>query len=471
MSFVTVNYYFFFGAVLLIYILLPHRLQNILLLIASYFFYAYWNLSFTYLLLLTTVIDFYAGLKIAEANSKRAKRFFFFISLGSNLLILFTFKYGNVFIDCYNALLKTYGNNGHIVALKIFFPVGISFYVFQSLSYTIDIYRGFTKPTKNFINYALFISFFPQLIAGPIERSHHMLPQIENKRTFSFENVKIGAHLIFWGLFQKLFVADTLALFVRDMGTHPTAYSGGELLVGLYATAFQGLADISGYTDIARGTARILGFDLVKNFNLPYFASNISSFWNRWHMSVTGWFRDYVYFPIFAATRGKTHISVLTLLICIALWHSLSLQSFLRGLYFGLAIIAYHFLKRFFFQRRSETTAGWPDKVLTVFGILITFHLVCFGILFLIQVTPMQMLHLPVHIFTTFNFGVYATNLLRIAPFVAPLLIVHILQAITKDDLFILKQGFIPKVAFYWLAFLLLYGVGVIARPFIYYQY
>jgi D-alanyl-lipoteichoic acid acyltransferase DltB (MBOAT superfamily) len=471
MSFISFEFYSFFAIVFTLYVLLPHKLQNVLLLAASYYFYASWDIRFVYLLILTTVVDFYCGLNIGSTLTERTKKIFLFLSIATNIIVLIVFKYGNFFIGRYNHILTAFGDTSHSLVLHIFLPIGISYYIFQSLSYTIDVYRGHAKPTHNFINYALYLSFFPHLLAGPVDRSRDLLPQIENKRTVSFDTIKAGAHLIFWGLFQKLFVADSCALIADNYLSHPLQHTGAELLVGTYAFAFQLFADIAGYTDIARGTAKCLGFDLAINFHLPYFATNISNFWQRWHISVTSWFRDYVYFPLLISSKGNAYVSSFVALFCIAIWHTLSLNSILEGIYFGCIVVLYHVIRKIL-SPLTPMSGRHPllhRTRLFCFGFL-TFHFVCIGWLFDKTSAIPTIL---IRIFNDFHATTFGSAIALLARFLVPLLIVQVFQAIRKDELFILKAGFWGKVIFYWILFFLLYGVsgGVIIRPFIYLQY
>jgi alginate O-acetyltransferase complex protein AlgI len=343
---------FFLVVFSLYWLVLRKRAQNILLLIASYIFYGFWSWKFLSLLLISTIVDYFVGLAIGKAETQRRKRHLLYISLLTNLGLLGTFKYAGFFISEAEAFLTTLGFQVHPHTLAIILPVGISFYTFQTLSYTIDIYRGKLKPTRNLLDFALFVSFFPQLVAGPIERATHLLPQVQSPRTFSFDAAASGIQLMFWGLFKKVVIADNLAPFVNAVYGQPSAYDGAMLATATAFFAFQIYCDFSGYSDIARGCARTLGFDISVNFRLPYFSKNPVEFWQRWHISLSTWFQDYLYFPLAMhyvrkggwLAKYRAHIVAMTL---IGLWHGANWTFILFGLYWGLVIAFYLVTKEF----------------------------------------------------------------------------------------------------------------------------
>lgn len=473
MSFTSLEFYIFFAVVFFIYALLPHKPQNILLVLASFFFYAYWDWRFCSLLIVLIVTDYFCALAIENNNEVRKKRIYLLISITTNLSILGIFKYMNFFISQFEQIFLSFGFHPSLLALRIIFPLGISFYTFQSLGYTIDVYRGYSKPAKSFLDYSLFVSFFPLLVAGPIERADHLLPQIQAKRVIVFQNIKLGLHLIYWGLFKKIFVADTCAIISDNILLHFNNYSGAEILVGMYAFAFRMYGDISGYTDIARGTAKCLGFDLAINFRLPYFATNVSEFWRRWHISVTSWFRDYVFSPILFATKGNSYLSSFVTLFCIAIWHSLSLNSIIRGCYFGFMVIIYYVIRNNAGIFNFKNDKVWIKKAMSVFFGIVTFHIVCLGWLFLLNIETSRIPQLAWRVLSNFDTGVFITNFVWLFKYVWLLFAVQVLQAVKKDEFFILRSNFVFQAVFYVAIFMLLYGVnnGVIIRPFIYLKY
>lgn len=286
-----------------------------MLLVASYIFYGWWDWRFLGLIAFSTIVDWLVGLKIHTANqneqpedknhrSSIALRWLF-LSLFVNLGLLTYFKYANFFIESWVNVWGSIGVTMHASSLQIILPVGISFYTFQTLSYSIDIYRRQLEPTTNFLNFAAFVSFFPQLVAGPIERAKALLPQLENKRKFEYELAASGVQLILWGMFKKVVVADTAALYVNDIFNNVDEHIGPRLIFGAICFAFQIYGDFSGYSDIAIGTARLFGIRLMTNFKAPYFSRDIAEFWRRWHISLSTWFRDYVYIPLGGSRVGK----------------------------------------------------------------------------------------------------------------------------------------------------------------------
>ena len=281
------------------------KLQNILLLGSSYFFYACWDYRFLFLLIFSTLLDYYTGLKMADAESKHKKRFWFWLSVCVNLGFLGVFKYYNFFAESLTESLSHIGIKTNFWTIKVILPVGISFYTFHGLSYVIDIYKDRIKPSKDFIQYAVFVSFFPLLVAGPIERATHLLPQVEKKRTFDFSNATDGLRQILWGLFKKIVIADNCAEFANTIFNNSAQYSGATLVLGVLFFTFQIYCDFSGYSDIALGSARLFGIDLLRNFAFPYFSRDIAEFWRRWHISLSSWFKDYLYIPLGGSKGGK----------------------------------------------------------------------------------------------------------------------------------------------------------------------
>ncbi|MFR9165858.1 MAG: MBOAT family O-acyltransferase [Dysgonomonas sp.] len=280
--------------------------QNILLLLASFFFYACWDWRFLSLLFFSILINYWTGLKIhSESDNKGKKKTILIISLIINIGILSFFKYFNFFIDSFNTLLSGFGFNSSLHTLSIILPVGISFYTFHGMSYILDVYKNKIEPTKNLADYSLFVSYFPLLVAGPIERANHLLPQLKERREFKYENVSEGLKQILWGLFKKVAVADLCAVPANQIFETYSTQPAGTLLLGAFFFTIQIYGDFSGYSDIALGTSRMFGIKLLKNFNYPYFSRDIAEFWRRWHISLSSWFKDYLYIPL-GGSRGGT---------------------------------------------------------------------------------------------------------------------------------------------------------------------
>jgi alginate O-acetyltransferase complex protein AlgI len=323
MLFNSFEFLFFFPFVFVVYWFVVNRnlkLQNAFLLVVSYVFYGWWDWRFVFLLILSTLIDYSFGL-IIERTTK--KKLYLWLSIFNNLAILGFFKYYNFFADSVAEGLTYFGFHPDIYLLSIVLPVGISFYTFHGMSYVIDIYNGKSKPITDFVSYAVFVCFFPLLVAGPIERAHHLLPQVLKPRKFLWSDAKEGVRLILWGFFKKVVIADNLGLYVNDAFNNYQSASSVELVFGVIFFAFQIYCDFSGYSDIALGTARLLGFELMINFKTPYFARDIAEFWRRWHISLTTWFRDYLYIPLGGSKGGRWQAIRNTFIIFIVsgFWH------------------------------------------------------------------------------------------------------------------------------------------------------
>lgn len=299
------------------------NVQNLFLLIVSYVFYGWWDWRFLSLIIISSLVDYLVGLKIPSVSKQRHKTLLLLISLSVNLGLLGFFKYYNFFVESFIDAFSVFGIQLHSSTLSIILPVGISFYTFQTLSYTIDIYREKLKPTKNIITFFAFVAFFPQLVAGPIERAANLLPQLNKPRHFDYERAKDGLRQILWGLFKKVVIADTCAIFVNDIFANHELYSGSILLLGGIYFAFQIYGDFSGYSDIAIGTARLFGISLMRNFNYPYFSRDIAEFWRRWHISLSTWFRDYVYIPLGGSHGGTRKIlsNIMIIFLVSGFWH------------------------------------------------------------------------------------------------------------------------------------------------------
>jgi len=373
MAFTSFSFCIFIFVILILYWnSKDKRIQNIILLLGSYLFYGFIHPWFCILLASSTVVDYFCGLAMKRYPDKKKR--FLIISLCSNLGMLGFFKYFNFFIENVDALLILAGLGSSEISLKIFLPVGISFYTFQTLSYTIDIYKGQLKPTKNFIDFALFVSFFPQLVAGPIERAQRFLPQIQNQRNWDTDRFFSAIPLMTWGFFKKLVVADNLSIYANKVYLLESP-SPILLFAGTLAFTVQIFADFSAYTDIARGSARLIGFDLIKNFNAPYLAVNPSDFWRRWHISFSTWIRDYLYIPL-GGSRVNTLAKYIFVVTCTmglsGLWHGASWNFVLWGFFHAAILIVY---------KRLGKAGRWrpANKVNHCLSVLIMFLLTVFG--------------------------------------------------------------------------------------------
>lgn len=329
MLFNSLAYGIFLPCVFILYWILPHKIRWPLLLVASYFFYMSWNASYIILIVSTTVVSWICALCMEKTGNKRVKKLCIAIALLISLGLLFVFKYYNFTLD----VLEILSSSVHIPRLDVLLPVGISFYTFQTLSYVIDVYHGKTKAEKNFGVYATFVSFFPQLVAGPIERSSNLMPQITSKKSFDYNSATYGIRLILWGLYKKMVIADNLAVFVDRVFNNVHEYTGSSLIIACFFFSIQIYCDFSGYSDIARGSAKLLGIDLMENFKSPYFSSSIREFWSRWHISLSTWFRDYVYIPLGGnrVSKIRTVLNCLITFLISGLWHGASVTYVVWG--------------------------------------------------------------------------------------------------------------------------------------------
>jgi D-alanyl-lipoteichoic acid acyltransferase DltB (MBOAT superfamily) len=364
----------FLPVVLLVYYRLSHRLQNVWLLAAGIVFYGWWDWRFLGLLGATTVLDYIASHRIHAATTQGVRKRWLLASLTGNLTILGFFKYFNFFVDSTEALLGSFGVTVHPPTLRVILPIGVSFYTFQEIAYTIDVYRGHLKPCRRFLDFALFVCYFPQLVAGPIQRATDLLPQLEQPRRITGEQIRAGAQLIFLGLFKKVVVADALAPMADVHFGQPQAFSGASLLFGLYLFAVQIYGDFCGYSDVARGISKLLGVELALNFRQPYFATSITDFWRRWHISLSSWLRDYLYIPL-GGNRGSSFATYRNLMLTMllgGLWHGASWTFVVWGGLHGL-YLAVHKAMGAGRERAGASSSG----LVNVLKGLATFHLVC----------------------------------------------------------------------------------------------
>jgi alginate O-acetyltransferase complex protein AlgI len=384
MLFNTLEFWVFFGFVLAGYAVLRRRPQNLLLLAASYFFYACWDWRFLGLLLLSTTADWLLAAAIARSRgTSRAKRLVA-VSVSINLLFLGFFKYANFFLASADDLLASLGLAAVPFHLDVVLPVGISFYTFQSISYIVDVYRGEIEPARDPVDFALFVAFFPHMVAGPIMHSSALLPQMQRERRMCWKDIASGFQLAMWGLFKKMVIADNLAEIATPIFQHKLSLQPGFIHVGAFAFALQIYCDFSGYTDIARGVARIMGFTLMNNFEHPYFATSITDFWRRWHISLSSWLRDYLYIPLGGNRHGTwaTYRNLFLTMLLGGLWHGAAWTFVLWGAYQG-ALLA---IERALGGRRLILdvfeTRGLGGKVVWLLRVLICFHFVCLGWIF-----------------------------------------------------------------------------------------
>ena len=344
-----------------------------------------WNPIYIVLILFSTVVDYFVAIQLDKSTRKRQRQWLLGLSLLANLGLLFTFKYYNFFNSAIEDTLLLLGYEYSYSVLNVLLPVGISFYTFQTLSYTIDIYKGRQRAQKHFGKFALFVSFFPQLVAGPIERSTHLLPQFDKKFDFDYLRITDGLKLMFWGLFKKIVIADRLAIIVNQVYNNAPDYDGFALALATVFFAFQIFCDFSGYSDIAIGCAKVFGFDLMKNFNKPYYAKSISEFWKRWHISLSTWFRDYVYIPLGGnrTSKGRWYANLFITFFVSGIWHGANWTFLIWGALHGFYLIAAIILspvKNWMYHKLG--VADHSRLPVKVWQTGTTFLLVCFAWIF-----------------------------------------------------------------------------------------
>ena len=378
----------FLGTLLPLYYCLRHRQQNLLLLAASYFFYGWWDWRFCGLLALSTVVDFFVANYMASTANARWRKVLLWVSICVNLGILGLFKYFDFFVKSAAGMITTFGMNPNELLLEVALPVGISFYTFQTLAYTVSVYRKQVKPTKDFISFAVYVAYFPQLVAGPIERSENLLPQIQKPRRVDEEKITSGLLLMLMGFFKKIAIADAIAPLVdqafsgmlgEGMRQGPLSIHTTGLMTGIYLFAIQIYCDFSGYTDIARGVSRLMGIELMLNFKQPYFSSNITEFWRRWHISLSSWLRDHLYIPLGGNRHGKARMycNLMITMLLGGLWHGAGWTFVVWGGLHGLYLAVHKWFtgeKKIGLEPPPSSLAGWLAKLAKMF---LTFHLVC----------------------------------------------------------------------------------------------
>lgn len=492
MLFNSVEFLIFFPIVTLIFFVVPKKLRCFWLLIASYYFYMCWNPQYAVLIGASTVVTYLSGIAMASLSKKKTlsaeqkikgKKLIVAGSLIFNLGILVVFKYANFFLENIYGLLNQLGISVVERTLDILLPVGISFYTFQALSYTLDVYRENIDAEKSLIKYALFVSFFPQLVAGPIERTGNLLTQIrkiETESRFDFENIRHGLLLMFWGLFQKLVIADRAAILVDTVYNNYTAYGFMSITAATIIFAFQIYCDFDGYTNIARGAARILGIHLIKNFKQPYLATNIQDFWRRWHVSLTSWFTDYLYIPLGGSRKGtKRHlVNVLIVFTISGLWHGANwtyvVWGFLHALYQCVGIM----------RRKAQKNAALaPSLIRRIASIMITFGLVDFAWIFFraesLSMTFRIFLQMLTHpgVSSLLHMGLNPVNM---GILIVSLLILLFVDILHEKNISIFKAVFkmplwrrwIIYAGLIWSCILLgIYGIAYTSSQFIYFQF
>lgn len=497
MLFNSLEFLLFFPIVCLIYFAIPHKLRWIWLLVSSYYFYMCWNPKYALLIFTSTFITWLSGYFIDrfnkvddKARAKRLKNIIVAVSFISNLSILFFFKYFDFAINNINSVLGLIGVELLNPSFDVILPVGISFYTFQALSYTMDVYREDIPCEKNFFRYMLFVSFFPQLVAGPIERSKNLIHQLKEKHSFDFERVKSGLLLMLWGFFQKLVIADRVAISVNAVYNSHTDFGGAEIVLATLLFALQIYCDFSSYTDIARGAAEVMGFKLMDNFKQPYFARSIAEFWRRWHISLSGWFKDYLYIPLGGNRKGEArkYLNIMIVFLASGLWHGASWTFVIWGALHG----AYQIIGGLTLPAREKLcrrlSINRDSRIHRLFQRIVTFALVCFGWIFFRANSMSDAMSMVGRIFASLNpltlvggglwrMGLDKAQLLVILASVIVLIAVskthydgkHFRPRVMRSNIFV-RWTLIFALLFTVLIFGI-YGPGYSASQFIYFQF
>ncbi len=483
MLFNSFEFFIFLPIVFCLYwfVLKKHlKLQNILLLIASYVFYGWWDWRFLSLIMLSTLVDYFVGIQIHKNEIVKIRKRWLRASIIFNLSLLGFFKYFNFFIDSWIDAFNSIGYHMDHFTLNIILPVGISFYTFQTMSYSLDISKRKLEPTKDFIAFATFVSFFPQLVAGPIERASNLLPQFFKKKKFEYRMAVDGARQILWGLFKKIVIADNCASYVNEIFQNYSDYSSGTLILGVIVFAFQIYADFSGYTDIAIGVAKLFGFNFKRNFNYPYFSTNISDFWKRWHISLSSWLNDYLFTPLAIECRNyKKHgifFAVFITFLISGLWHGAGWNYIVWGGLHGLFYIPIIFSKKRFSSISSNKINPKTKSTLKDLPkILLTFAMVCFTYIFFRSINLTEAINFNKAILD----GLVTNNIInikipdvRIILFVPCLIFIEWIQRDKEFGMDLQKMSFtILRWLIYFLMIFLIIIFGAKSQSFIYFQF
>ena len=452
--------------------------QNILLLLSSYFFYACWDWRFLFLIIFSTLLDYYTGIKISEVRNQNYKKIWLWLSISINLGFLIVFKYYNFFTSSFAEVVSYFGFKVNAFTLNLILPIGISFYTFHGLSYIIDIYKERIKPEKDVVDYSVFVGFFPLLVAGPIERATHLLPQIKKKRNFNYDLAVNGLKQILWGLVKKVVIADQCAELANLTFNNPTNYSGSTLLLGAIFFAFQIYGDFSGYSDIALGTSKLLGIQLLNNFAFPYFSRDIAEFWRRWHISLSSWFRDYLYIPL-GGSHVETKIKIRNILIVFLVsgfWHGANLTFLVWGLLNAIYIIPSVFFKTNRIHLDVVAKGKTLPSLKELIAMCFTFSLTVFAWIFFRSINLEQAFIIISKIFSTSLFIIPEFQSDITKPTIFLIVLFMFIEWLGREEQFaIAKLGFkLPRLIrwglYYVLIITVLYYSGSI-QQFIYFQF
>jgi len=471
MIFNSIEFVLFLPIVIILYYLTPHKYRWILLLSASYYFYMSWKVEYIFLIIFSTLVDYFSGLMMERYSSKKKRLPFLILSLVTNLGLLFYFKYYNFGVENLNLLFDQIGISKDFALMDFLLPVGISFYTFQTLSYSIDVYFGRLKAERHLGYFALYVSFFPQLVAGPIERFSSLTPQFKQNHPFSYDNLANGLRLILYGLFIKMVIADNLAIIVEKIYSSPENFSSLDILTGISFYSFQIYSDFYGYSIIAIGSALIMGIKLMDNFKTPYLAKNIAEFWQRWHISLSTWFRDYLYFPL-GGNKVKTSrwvINIFLVFIISGFWHGANWTFIIWGGIFGVVYLIEHLLNKWFKIKTQHTSYSIQHFLLAVK----TFIIVTIAWVFFRSQNITEAIQILSSIFKNSNVN---TSELIIPTFVWVYFLLFILSDFllynNRFDKWISSMPFIGRWSIYGiLLFSIISFASVEEFPFIYFQF
>ncbi|EQK43945.1 MBOAT, membrane-bound O-acyltransferase family protein [[Clostridium] bifermentans ATCC 638] len=495
MVFNSFQFIVFFPIVTLIYFIIPSKLKWIWLLITSYYFYMSWDPRFAILILISTVITYFSGILIEKANCienvdkrKKNKKICVGLSFTLNLGILVFFKYFNFILDNINFVLEKINISMIVPQFDVLLPVGISFYTFQALSYTMDVYRGDVEVEHNLGKYALFVSFFPQLVAGPIERSRTLLNQFNKDYSFDYERVKNGLQLMIWGMFQKMVIADRLAIIVNNVFNNYKQYNGLEIIIAVVLFAIQIYCDFSSYSDIAIGSAQVLGFKLMKNFDTPYFSQSIAEFWRRWHISLGTWFKDYLYIPLGGNRKGKlkNYRNIMIVFLASGLWHGASWNFVIWGFLHGIYQVIGKIMKPFRDRAVEILSIDRSSFGHRLYKVIVTFILVDFAWIFFRAPTLRDSMGIIKKMFyfdpwilidgSIYNLGLDQNEIKIVIISLLILFLVGLMKRSFNIREKINRQGILFRWIIYYVAIfsiliLGVYGPGFSAQQFIYFQF
>ena len=481
MLFNSLHFLIFFPIIVGLYFSIAHKYRWIILLIGSYYFYMSWKPEYVILIMISTLVDYIAGIQISRSKTQKRKKGFLGLSLFSNLGLLFAFKYFNFFSDSVRDVLQQLAIPLDPMTIKVLLPVGISFYTFQTLSYTIDIYRGKIKPEKHLGIFAVYVSFFPQLVAGPIERAKNLLPQFFQKHEFEYKRVTDGLKLMMWGFFKKIVIADRLAIIVNTVYNDPTNYTGIPLILATVFFAFQIYCDFSGYSDIAIGASQVMGFKLMDNFKRPYFSRSIAEFWKRWHISLSTWFRDYLYIPLGGnrVSIPRWYINILIVFMVSGLWHGANWTFVIWGALHGFYLLLEIIIKPFKNKLLTITNLIRFPRLIQLLEIGFTFMLVNIGWIFFRANNFDDALYILTHLFQgltlSFEGSKIGTNWVGLVT--AFLLIgfmefIHLIQEHKSIRTFLDDKPIVLRWTIYLTIMLLIVLFGVFdSTQFIYFQF